>query len=102
MILPKAAETHLPTLESKEGILISMDDLDGLHVWSFKYRYWINNNDPPNLNYPFEFIVVNYYCSISVEQPYDHKDRSDGDVPRRFITIIHSIMIHKCCLLSQQ
>ncbi|XP_065851745.1 uncharacterized protein [Euphorbia lathyris] len=37
MILPKAAETHLPTLESKEGILISMDDLDGLHVWSFKY-----------------------------------------------------------------
>ncbi|XP_065867992.1 B3 domain-containing transcription factor FUS3-like isoform X2 [Euphorbia lathyris] len=44
MILPKAAETHLPTLESKEGIFISMDDLDGLHVWSFKYRYWPNNN----------------------------------------------------------
>ncbi|KAE8707658.1 B3 domain-containing transcription factor FUS3 [Hibiscus syriacus] len=39
MILPKrAAEAHLPVLESKEGILISMDDLDGLHVWSFKYR----------------------------------------------------------------
>ncbi|KAF3435305.1 hypothetical protein FNV43_RR22392 [Rhamnella rubrinervis] len=45
MILPKkAAETHLPVLESKEGILISMDDLDGLHVWSFKYRFWPNNN----------------------------------------------------------
>ncbi|KAF5456962.1 hypothetical protein F2P56_021106 [Juglans regia] len=45
MILPKkAAETHLPILESKEGIFISMDDLDGLHVWSFKYRYWPNNN----------------------------------------------------------
>ncbi|WCJ40220.1 B3 domain-containing transcription factor FUS3 [Euphorbia peplus] len=45
MVLPKkAAETHLPTLESKEGIFISMDDLDGLHVWSFKYRYWPNNN----------------------------------------------------------
>ncbi|XP_041006655.1 B3 domain-containing transcription factor FUS3-like isoform X2 [Juglans microcarpa x Juglans regia] len=40
----KAAETHLPVLESKEGIFISMDDLDGLHVWSFKYRYWPNNN----------------------------------------------------------
>ncbi|KAK4603150.1 hypothetical protein RGQ29_011926 [Quercus rubra] len=45
MILPKkAAEAHLPILDSKEGILISMDDLDGLHVWSFKYRYWPNNN----------------------------------------------------------
>ncbi|XP_015570693.1 B3 domain-containing transcription factor FUS3 isoform X2 [Ricinus communis] len=40
----KAAEAHLPVLESKEGIFISMDDLDGLHVWSFKYRYWPNNN----------------------------------------------------------
>ncbi|XP_011045793.1 PREDICTED: B3 domain-containing transcription factor FUS3-like isoform X1 [Populus euphratica] len=45
MILPKkAAEAHLPFLESKEGIFINMDDLDGLHVWSFKYRYWPNNN----------------------------------------------------------
>ncbi|KAM6573106.1 hypothetical protein CsatA_017186 [Cannabis sativa] len=33
MILPKkAAEAHLPVLESKEGIVINMDDLDGLHV----------------------------------------------------------------------
>ncbi|XP_022990186.1 B3 domain-containing transcription factor FUS3-like isoform X1 [Cucurbita maxima] len=45
MILPKkAAETHLPTLESKEGIIITMDDLDGVHVWNFKYRFWPNNN----------------------------------------------------------
>ncbi|KAJ6683698.1 hypothetical protein OIU85_007395 [Salix viminalis] len=45
MILPKkAAEAHLPVLESKEGIFIRMDDLDGLHFWSFKYRYWPNNN----------------------------------------------------------
>ncbi|XP_030539509.1 B3 domain-containing transcription factor FUS3-like [Rhodamnia argentea] len=45
MILPKkAAETHLPTLESKEGILINMFDLDGQHTWSFKYRFWPNNN----------------------------------------------------------
>ncbi|XVE84226.1 hypothetical protein DITRI_Ditri16bG0153600 [Diplodiscus trichospermus] len=45
MVLPKrAAEAHLPALESKEGILINMDDLDGLHVWSFKYRFWPNNN----------------------------------------------------------
>ncbi|XP_061351054.1 B3 domain-containing transcription factor FUS3-like [Gastrolobium bilobum] len=45
MILPKkAAEAYLPALESKEGILMTMDDLDGLHVWSFKYRFWPNNN----------------------------------------------------------
>ncbi|XP_027351157.1 B3 domain-containing transcription factor FUS3-like [Abrus precatorius] len=45
MILPKkAAEAFLPALESKEGILINMDDLDGHHVWSFKYRFWPNNN----------------------------------------------------------
>ncbi|CAN1243828.1 B3 domain-containing transcription factor FUS3, partial [Linum perenne] len=40
----KAAETHLPVLESKEGIPITMYDLDGSHVWTFKYRYWPNNN----------------------------------------------------------
>lgn len=38
LIFQKAAETFLPVLESKEGIFITMDDLDGLHVWSFKYR----------------------------------------------------------------
>ncbi|KAF2322941.1 hypothetical protein GH714_032284 [Hevea brasiliensis] len=44
LVAVKAAEAHLPLLESKEGIFITMDDLDGLHVWSFKYRYWPNNN----------------------------------------------------------
>ncbi|KAK2968796.1 hypothetical protein RJ640_028189 [Escallonia rubra] len=45
MILPKkAAETHLPILEAKEGFAVSMDDMDGLHAWSFKFRYWPNNN----------------------------------------------------------
>ncbi|KAJ4888296.1 B3 domain-containing transcription factor FUS3 [Raphanus sativus] len=45
MILPKkAAEAHLPALESKEGMPIKMEDLDGRHVWTFKYRYWPNNN----------------------------------------------------------
>ncbi|KFK33600.1 hypothetical protein AALP_AA5G035000 [Arabis alpina] len=45
MILPKkAAEAHLPALESKEGIPMTMEDMDGLHVWIFKYRYWPNNN----------------------------------------------------------
>ncbi|XP_068474680.1 B3 domain-containing transcription factor FUS3-like [Phaseolus vulgaris] len=45
MILPKkAAETFLPALDSKEGILMNMDDKDGTHVWNFKYRFWPNNN----------------------------------------------------------
>ncbi|KAJ4901069.1 B3 domain-containing transcription factor FUS3 [Raphanus sativus] len=45
MILPKkAAEAHLPALEYKEGIPLEMEDLDGLHVWTFKYRFWPNNN----------------------------------------------------------
>ncbi|XP_021762480.1 B3 domain-containing transcription factor FUS3-like [Chenopodium quinoa] len=45
MVLPKkAAESHLPHLETKEGIYISMDDMDGMHVWNFKYRFWPNNN----------------------------------------------------------
>ncbi|XP_021756065.1 B3 domain-containing transcription factor FUS3-like [Chenopodium quinoa] len=45
MVLPKkAAESHLPHLETKEGIFISMDDMDGMHVWNFKYRFWPNNN----------------------------------------------------------
>ncbi|WVZ07135.1 hypothetical protein V8G54_020481 [Vigna mungo] len=45
MVLPKkAAESFLPALESKEGILLNMDDKDGTHAWSFKYRFWPNNN----------------------------------------------------------
>ncbi|KAF5208283.1 B3 domain transcription factor [Thalictrum thalictroides] len=45
VVLPKrASEAFLPNLASKEGILISMDDIDGLRIWNFKYRYWPNNN----------------------------------------------------------
>lgn len=40
--IQKAAEAHLPALEYKEGIPIRMEDLDGLHVWTFKYRYFHN------------------------------------------------------------
>ncbi|KAK6912926.1 B3 DNA binding domain [Dillenia turbinata] len=45
MVIPKkAAESHLPILESKEGIVMHMDDIDGVHIWSFRYRFWPNNN----------------------------------------------------------
>ncbi|CAI0555709.1 unnamed protein product [Linum tenue] len=43
-MIQKAAEAHLPVLESKEGMSITMYDLDATHVWTFKYRYWPNNN----------------------------------------------------------
>ncbi|OIT30074.1 PREDICTED: B3 domain-containing transcription factor FUS3-like [Nicotiana attenuata] len=45
IVVPKkAAERYLPTLEIKEGFPITMDDMDGIHVWSFRYRYWPNNS----------------------------------------------------------
>lgn len=44
MVVPKrSAEAFLPALMDKEGIFMSMHDLDGLHVWSFRFRYWPNN-----------------------------------------------------------
>ncbi|GJX63021.1 B3 DNA binding domain-containing protein [Tanacetum coccineum] len=45
IVLPKKpAETHLPALVAKEGIILEMDDMDGMHVWGFKFRFWPNNN----------------------------------------------------------
>ncbi|CAN4079052.1 unnamed protein product [Withania somnifera] len=45
IVVPKkAAERYLPALEIKEGFPIRMDDMDGIHVWSFRYRYWPNNS----------------------------------------------------------
>ncbi|KAL6953203.1 hypothetical protein U1Q18_038130 [Sarracenia purpurea var. burkii] len=40
MIIPKkAAESYLPTLMEKKGFFISMDDMDSMHVWSFKFSW---------------------------------------------------------------
>ncbi|KAH9329323.1 hypothetical protein KI387_001431 [Taxus chinensis] len=44
MVLPKKeAEAHLPTLTAREGMLISMEDMDASRSWNFKYRFWPNN-----------------------------------------------------------
>ncbi|XP_042449221.1 B3 domain-containing protein LFL1-like [Zingiber officinale] len=44
IVLPKKeAEAYLPNLTCREGIAINMDDLENLHVWTFKYRFWPNN-----------------------------------------------------------
>ncbi|KAL8557461.1 hypothetical protein ACS0TY_004765 [Phlomoides rotata] len=58
IVLPKKeSETNLPILESKEGIPITMLDMDGIHQWSFKYRYCPNNNSRMYvLEYTGEFV----------------------------------------------
>ncbi|XP_047313394.1 B3 domain-containing transcription factor FUS3-like [Impatiens glandulifera] len=44
MVIPKkAAESYLPELSEREGVVIKMDDIDGHRSWSFKFRYWPNN-----------------------------------------------------------
>ncbi|XP_019161350.1 PREDICTED: B3 domain-containing transcription factor FUS3-like [Ipomoea nil] len=45
IVIPKKpAEDYLPKLLVKEGFPISMEDMDGRHVWHFKFRYWPNNS----------------------------------------------------------
>ncbi|GJY91790.1 B3 domain-containing transcription factor FUS3-like protein [Tanacetum coccineum] len=44
IILPKQpAETHLPRLSDDESMLLPVIDMDGVDVWSLKFRYWANN-----------------------------------------------------------
>ncbi|VFQ69360.1 unnamed protein product [Cuscuta campestris] len=45
IVIPKKpAEDYLPKLLIKEGFPITMVDMDGLHIWNFKFRYWPNNS----------------------------------------------------------
>ncbi|KAE9618046.1 putative transcription factor B3-Domain family [Lupinus albus] len=44
IVLPKKeAETHLPGLEARDGISITMEDISTSRVWNMRYRYWPNN-----------------------------------------------------------
>ncbi|KAL3531145.1 hypothetical protein ACH5RR_010467 [Cinchona calisaya] len=44
IVLPKKeAETHLPELESRDGIPIAMEDIGTSNVWNMRYRFWPNN-----------------------------------------------------------
>ncbi|KAK4366163.1 hypothetical protein RND71_014043 [Anisodus tanguticus] len=44
IVLPKKeAESHLPQLESRDGITIAMEDIGISRVWNMKYRFWPNN-----------------------------------------------------------
>ncbi|KAA8519769.1 hypothetical protein F0562_014025 [Nyssa sinensis] len=45
IVLPKReAEENLPSLFSKEGILIVIRDVYSSQEWSMRYRFWSNNN----------------------------------------------------------
>ncbi|KAL2470631.1 B3 domain-containing transcription factor ABI3 [Abeliophyllum distichum] len=44
IVLPKKeAESHLPELESRDGISIAMEDIGTSRVWNMRYRFWPNN-----------------------------------------------------------
>ncbi|XP_075520206.1 B3 domain-containing transcription factor ABI3-like [Primulina tabacum] len=44
IVLPKKeAESHLPELDSRDGIPISMEDIGTSRVWNMRYRFWPNN-----------------------------------------------------------
>ncbi|CAI9107483.1 OLC1v1006843C1 [Oldenlandia corymbosa var. corymbosa] len=44
IVLPKKeAETHLPELESRDGICLAMEDIGTSNVWNMRYRFWPNN-----------------------------------------------------------
>ncbi|KAL6564023.1 B3 domain-containing transcription factor [Orobanche hederae] len=44
IVLPKKeAESHLPELESRDGITIAMEDIGTSRVWNMRYRFWPNN-----------------------------------------------------------
>ncbi|XP_051134473.1 B3 domain-containing transcription factor ABI3 [Andrographis paniculata] len=44
IVLPKKeAESHLPELETRDGIPIAMEDIGTSRVWNMRYRYWPNN-----------------------------------------------------------
>ncbi|XP_050222184.1 B3 domain-containing transcription factor LEC2 [Mercurialis annua] len=44
IILPKReAEENLPVLSDKEGILVSIRDVNSNKEWSLKFKYWSNN-----------------------------------------------------------
>ncbi|KAG2261433.1 hypothetical protein Bca4012_013814 [Brassica carinata] len=97
MILPKkAAEAHLPALEYKEGIPLEMEDLDGLHVWTFKYRFWPNNNSRMYVLentgdfvsthgvQPGDFIMLYQYIDsynyvIQAKKAYEEEDITNAD-----------------------
>ncbi|KAF5930617.1 hypothetical protein HYC85_031490 [Camellia sinensis] len=39
----KEAETHLPQLDARDGITITMEDIGTSRIWNLRYRFWPNN-----------------------------------------------------------
>ncbi|XP_019226867.1 PREDICTED: uncharacterized protein LOC109208217 isoform X3 [Nicotiana attenuata] len=59
----KAAERYLPTLEIKEGFPITMDDMDGIHVWSFRYMSEIASIFVPTIVTLSLFTFLGWYVA---------------------------------------
>ncbi|XP_068634792.1 B3 domain-containing transcription factor FUS3-like isoform X2 [Aristolochia californica] len=56
----KEAEAHLPILNVRDGIMITMEDMETAQAWNFKYRYWPNNKSRMYiLEHIGEFIKTN-------------------------------------------
>nr|POE81357.1 regulatory protein viviparous-1 [Quercus suber] len=37
-------ELYMPRLDSRKGIIMNLTDMDYQQVWSFRFRFWINNS----------------------------------------------------------
>ncbi|EPS64119.1 hypothetical protein M569_10660, partial [Genlisea aurea] len=61
IVLPKKeAESHLPELESRDGISIAMEDIGTSRIWNMRYRFWPNNKSRMYLlENTGEFVRVN-------------------------------------------
>ncbi|TMX05544.1 hypothetical protein EJD97_016651 [Solanum chilense] len=61
IVLPKKeAESHLPQLETRDGISIAMEDIGTSRVWNMKYRFWPNNKSRMYLlENTGDFVVAN-------------------------------------------
>ncbi|XP_078447583.1 AP2/B3-like transcriptional factor family protein [Wolffia australiana] len=44
IVLPKKeAETHLPELQTRDGMTLVMEDIVTSQIWNMRYRFWPNN-----------------------------------------------------------
>nr|XP_023876292.1 B3 domain-containing transcription factor FUS3-like [Quercus suber] len=45
ILIPKIeTELYMPRLDSRKGIIMNLTDMDYQQVWSFRFRFWINNS----------------------------------------------------------
>ncbi|PKI76802.1 hypothetical protein CRG98_002788 [Punica granatum] len=66
IVLPKKeAETHLPELEARDGISISMEDIGTSRIWNMRYRFWPNNKSRMYLLENTDSKILAYWYDIA-------------------------------------